>query len=171
MVPLLVPYRNDLDGLIASAAAQTAMTHNHPLVLNTAEFFARVGWHVLDGETPEAAMARAAETPGTDESFQQLIEDGAASRELDTRQAIAGFGQMCEAEAALPATVHLIAKYEDDLKTALVENVMAGGDSSARGIFVGMVLGARNGEDAVPRQWLDGLNRLAHIKTLLERLE
>ena len=56
------------------------------------------------------------------------------------------FGQMCGIAAALPGALHLVLKYPDDLRTALVENVMAGGDSAARGMVVGMMLGAPSGD-------------------------
>ena len=39
--------------------------------------------------------------------------------------------------------IHLICKYEDNLQEGLIENAMAGGDSAARGLVIGAVLGAR----------------------------
>jgi len=78
---------------------------------------------------------------------------------------------MCSVETALPGTIHLITKYEKDLKEALVENVMAGGDSSSRGMFVGMVLGAYSGIDALPIDWLNTLNARDRIDELLAALD
>ncbi|MGA2940205.1 MAG: ADP-ribosylglycohydrolase family protein, partial [Syntrophobacteraceae bacterium] len=43
-----------------------------------------------------------------------------------------------------------------NLREALVENVMAGGDSAARGLVVGMILGAHLGFEAIPSEWLSG---------------
>jgi ADP-ribosylglycohydrolase len=66
--------------------------------------------------------------------------------------------------------VHLIGKYEGNLRKGIVENVMAGGDSAARGLVVGMILGAHLGFEAIPSEWLSGLKRYQHIVYLLERI-
>ena len=166
IAPLLYRYRDDPDRLVSACREQTAMTHNNPVVLDSAAFFARVGGLVLNGSTPLTAMEQAAGDAGLDASLRELIDAGVASREGDTRKTIADFGQMCEADAAIPATVHLIARYETDFKTALVENVMAGGDSSARGMLAGMVLGAYHGLSAIPKDWLTGLNQYDRITKL-----
>lgn len=78
---------------------------------------------------------------------------------------------MCEIEAAFPCVIHLIAKYEDNLKAALVENVMAGGDSAGRGLTVGMVLGAHLGLAAIPSEWLSGLKAYRQILGFLEQID
>ena len=115
-------------------------------------------------------MQKAAAEAYEDAPVGQWVEQGLASSGGETRKTIIDFGQECETEAAFPATVHLIAKYEDDLKEALVENVMAGGDSSARGMLAGMVLAARLGPDAIPADWLADLKARAHIEDLLRVL-
>jgi len=53
--------------------------------------------------------------------------------------------------------IHLIAKYENNLQDALIENVMTEGDSAGRGLLVGMILGAHppwHGRD--PSRMADG---------------
>lgn len=167
IAPLLHHYLDNPDQLVAASKAQTAMTHNHPLVVASAAFFARVGWQVLNGATPVVAIEKEAATYADNDPIRRMVEEGLNSRDKDTRTAISEFGQMCEIDAAQPATIHLIAKYEDNLKEALVENVMAGGDSSARGLLTGMVLGARHGIDAIPADWLSGLTRHRRIMELL----
>jgi ADP-ribosylglycohydrolase len=78
---------------------------------------------------------------------------------------------MCEVEAAFPSVIHLIAKYENNLKEALVENVMAGGDSAGRGLLVGMVLGAHLGMDAIPQEWLTDLKAYSEVMELLDKMD
>ena len=46
-----------------SVRSQTALTHNNPAVIESAEFFAGVTWRVIHGETPIAAI-------------KQVVDDG-----------------------------------------------------------------------------------------------
>ncbi len=164
-------YGHDAEAFTRTAVAQARMTHNHPHVLASAGFFARVTAAVLAGSSPVDALQKAAGEAYEDAPVGQWVEQGLASSGGDTRKTIIEFGQECETEAAFPATVHLIAKYEDDLREALVQNVMAGGDSSARGMLAGMVLAARLGPDAIPADWLADLKARARIEELLSKIQ
>ena len=95
--------------------------------------------------------------------IQQMVKAGLESRSENTRETIVKFGQMCSVQAALPSTIHLIVKYEDNLKEALIENIMAGGDSSARGMLAGFILGCYQGLETIPKQWLDDMTAYEKI--------
>merc|ERR1711871_471340 len=45
-------------------------------------------------------------------------------------------------------------------------NANIGGDSAARGIVIGMLLGAVHGQDAIPKQWLETLNSFEEVQEL-----
>lgn len=169
--PLVYLYRQDLERLVRSSRAQTAMTHNHVHVIESAEFFARVAWQVLRKTPPSKALTLVLEQHFHREPYETWTSEGVESAAMNTRQAISMFGQMCEVSAAFPAVVHLIVKYGDDLKEALVENVMAGGDSAARGLLAGMVLGAYAGMDAIPQDWLYSLTKRQAIFRLLAGID
>ena len=171
IVSLVYVYRNNLPELITSAKSQTAFTHNHPQVINCAAFFATVAYQILAGTAPIAAIEQAQKDAFDSEPMKEWIQMGLESAEADSRQAILDLGQMCEIPAAFPGVVHLIAKYENDLKTALVENVMAGGDSAGRGLLVGLVLGAHLGMDAIPSQWLKDMKAYPKIIDMLARID
>jgi ADP-ribosylglycohydrolase len=47
---------------------------------------------------------------------------------------------------------------------------MAGGDSAARGMAIGMLLGAHLGEAAIPAPWLAEMERAEEIRRLLAEL-
>ncbi|MGD8335014.1 MAG: ADP-ribosylglycohydrolase family protein [Desulfobacterales bacterium] len=168
---LVYVYHNDPQALLASAKAQTAFTHNHPDVLESAAFFAAITAQILAGATPRAAIEQAQKDGDHSDRLSEWIEMGLASTEQDSRQTILDFGQMCETPAAFPGVIHLIVKYEDDLKAALVENGMAGGDSAGRGMLVGQVLGAHLGMDAIPPHWMDELKARRKIFELLLKID
>ena len=102
-------------------------------------------------------------------SLWHWVRDGIESKDVESVSAIARFGQSCHVDDAFAGAVHLIAKYENNLEEALVQAVMAGGDSAGRGMVVGMVLGAHLGEQGLPAQWVSGLQRRREILDLLDK--
>ena len=164
-------YRNDLQELIASARAQTAFTHNNSPVIKSAVFFATIAHQILKGTAPLAAIKQAQKDEFYPEPLREWIQMGLENADRDSRQVILDFGQMCEVPAAFPGVIHLIAKYENDLKAALVENVMAGGDSAGRGLLVGLVLGAHLGMAAIPPEWLNDMKAYQRIVDMLARID
>ncbi len=171
IAPILYAHSHDLESAILAAKHQTALSHNNPSVLAATDFFVRLIIRALMGEKPSAVIHDLIEHQFKGTDLAESVSMGLASQGKDTRTVIAEFGQMCSVEAALPGTVHLIASYETNFKKALVENVMAGGDSAARGMFVGMILGAYLGIDVVPEDWLATLNARERIEELLAMLD
>ncbi len=158
---------NDAIGFSNAARAQASMTHNHPSVTESAAFFADVISGVLKGQRPTTAIQAVLSERFDREPFTGWVGRGLQSAEENTRQAIRSFGQMCDAEAGFPGVVHLVAKYEDRFEVGLVENTMAGGDSSARGILFGAVVGAHLGMSAIPNHWLSELEAKERIRSLI----
>ncbi len=168
IAPVIYFYRNNLEALVKAARLQTAMTHNTPATIESSEFFARVGWMVLDGAGPVEAIKKASKSWAGDPVITDWVETGLKSIKTDSIQAIAGFGQSCHTPEAFSGVIHLIARYENDLKEALIQAVMAGGDSAARGMLVGTVLGASLGPESLPENWLAELVKREEIERLLD---
>ena len=143
IAPIVYACRDDLEAAVEAARSQTALTHRAEPVVRAAEFLTRVTHRVLSGAAPAEAVAAVREEGFHRGDFGMWIDDGLSSESRDTRSAIAAFGQHCAVMAALPSVIHLVVRYPEDLKTALIENVMAGGDSAARGMAAAMILGAR----------------------------
>jgi ADP-ribosylglycohydrolase len=171
MAPLAYACRTSGDEMENNARIQTAMTHNHILVIDSAAFFAAVVFRILRGESPVAAIEAATALQFNREPFQAWVKNGLESRDSDTTAALKRFGQMCDVNAAFPGVIHLVARYEDNLREALIENVMAGGDSAARGMITGMLLGAFHGIAAIPESWLTELAAREKIMTLLSEID
>ncbi len=169
--PLVYRLRNDEERLVAAAKEQTAMTHNQSAVIESAVFFARLTSRVLNGGSPSTVMQELKTEGFLSASLLNWVDQGLESKKRGTRQVVSDFGQACATPAAFPSVIHLIVKYENDLKEALIENVMAGGDSAARGMLVGMVLGAHLGMESIPQDWLSSLKSLKQIKAYLSVID
>lgn len=170
IAPLVYRYRNDLDTLLQAARQQTAMTHAGPGTKDGTVFIARCAFAVLHGATAKEAIVAELEQGVGDIDLDLRLRKAVDSVGRDSLAVIKEFGQMCAINAALPAAVHLILRYETDLRQALIENVMAGGDSAARGLVVGMILGAAGGSAAIPPEWLADLAALPQIQNCLSRI-
>lgn len=170
IAPLVSRYHDDEEMLVTAARKQTAMTHNDHSVIDAAEFFARVTCHVLQGTRPSEAVARIARERFSGSVLEEWTVKGMASSRGDTVATIKTYGQSCHIPDAFPGVIHLLSRYEDNLKEALVQCVMAGGDSAGRGMLVGMVLGAYLGMDAIPPEWIAGLKKGREIEMLIDRI-
>lgn len=165
--PLLAAYHSDVDALTAAARSQTKMTHNSPLVLDAAEFFARVAHAAVNGTKLEDAISKALSADYS-APISDWLKDSREATPLDVTAAIAKFGQSCGVEGAFRGTMQILLKYPDDPEEALVQNVMAGGDSAARGMLLGTLYGAAGGQTAIPDRWTDDINASADISRLLD---
>jgi ADP-ribosylglycohydrolase len=139
-------------------------------VVDSAELFARALARVLDGQAPLAALQAVQRTHFDRPPFDRWMADGIASAAEPTRRTIQRWGQGCDVGAGFPGVIHLVAAHPEDFQGALVANVMAGGDSAARGLLVGTLLGAGCGAENIPAHWRAGLKRNARIQALLDRL-
>jgi ADP-ribosylglycohydrolase len=170
IAPLILCYPNDLDKLVETARVQTRMTHRDPLTVRCAEFFARVAWKSLRGTPPATASTEVTEEIFPDTIIAEWVGEGLDSITVDSVSAIGSFGQSCHTSAAFPGVIHLIAKYENDLREGLIQAVMAGGDNAARGMAVGMILGAYLGEEHLPEEWVTELKKGEEIDSLLQQI-
>jgi hypothetical protein len=84
-------------------------------------------------------------------------------------------GKASKVDVALPASLYLILKYGKDGRpggflAAARANVMVGGDSGARAMAIGMVLGAVEGVQAIPFRLQNELEKWAVCERDLVRL-
>jgi ADP-ribosylglycohydrolase len=155
IAPLLVALDGaDDDTVVAAAVAQTRLTHQDPGLLDTAAFITRAVRAVLSGRTVAEAMSDAAAAPYTTLPAGDYLQAARAASGRGAIEMVQRLGPACAVTGALPATMALALTYADDVETALIENAMAGGDSAARGLVLGMLLGAVEGA-TLPQRWLD----------------
>jgi len=81
-------------------------------------------------------------------------------------------GKASPTEGALPSALYFSLKYKDNIEAGLIANANCGGDSAARGIVIGMLLGAQTHPVHLPstHRWMTGHNMMKKVETLMEKL-
>lgn len=169
IAPLFAAH-GDIVPLVAAARAQTALTHGDARVIDAAEFFARATFAIGEGAEIAEAFEESAFFPYSAlPASDWLMAARHASSDLTEHATALGLG--CGIEGAFPITLALALCHEDDPVAALSANAMLGGDSAARGLLLGLLMGARHGVEAFPAGWTDRLKAGEAIHRALERLE
>ncbi len=138
---------------LANVKTLVAFTHNDPTVLSVAKLFSSVLFDVANGGTIDDALTKVQ----ADESIKDRFESGLSSKSKNTFESIKNFGASCSVEGAFEGTVHLLAKF-NNYKEAMITNAKCGGDSAARAMIVGMIMGAAGYE--LPSSWVKDTNYL-----------
>ncbi|MEP4077111.1 ADP-ribosylglycohydrolase family protein [Haloferula sp.] len=148
-----------LDGaeLIQAARAQTALTHGDPQVIDAAEFYSRAALDICGGANIDEAFDQAASHPYDGLPAIDWLAEARQAAEGDLTQAARQIGLACNVRQAFPLSLAVALKHQNDPVTALTTNALLGGDSAARGMPLGLLLGAKHGLSAYPDSWRDEL--------------
>lgn len=148
-----------LEEMMNASRTQTRLTHCNALADDVAAFLARLVFLLGKGNPlPGALQVALAASSAKVQSLVRQAETPAVAN-LSTGDAVDALGQSCSLTEALPASILILRRHGRSFEEALVENVMAGGDSAARGILIGGVLGLVHGVDGIPAAWRSGLRR------------
>lgn len=170
IAPLIYCYRSDLEGLLAAVKSQTALTHRGPGAADAAIFLAHSCYAILHGASRRDAFEQALDLSIKDIDLNLRLRNCLDLPDDDIRRTVKNFGQMCSVAAALPGAIYTVLHTGDNLQEALIETVLAGGDSAARGMVVGMILGAELGIEKIPSRWLNALADYKEIDSILNQL-
>lgn len=160
-------------------AASAAITHGHPGGYLPAGFLAALIARILEPEearatiTPSlddtvAAMLAGPEGARLDPDTNRLVRQAIAlvSRGTSPEEAFRTLGEGWTGDEALAIALFCALRYPDSLEQAVVAAVNHSGDSDSTGSITGAILGAYLGEEAIPRQWLQDLERRAELEQL-----
>ncbi len=152
IAPLLYVSKDE-EAFVKNAKAFVKLSHNDAKVLEVATFFARLLFKVANSKETriEKTMLDLKDTFSL--YVLKSVENGIASKDKDTFEAIREFGPACGIDDGFSGIVHLLCKYPDDLKNLLIQNAKAGGDSASRAMVATMIIVAHSSSDAIPKDW------------------
>ncbi len=163
--PILKKYEHQPNLAKLYAIAFTKATHDHPLPVSLASYFTDVVYAVSNGMSIDEALHQYIDFMPMD--IVELFVLAKESLDLEPVEAIKKLGQACPAEMAFPSVIYLLLKYKSNLVAMQQANVLAGGDSAARGMLVGMVVGASG---IIVESALETLNVKNEVLSLIDVL-
>jgi ADP-ribosylglycohydrolase len=152
IAPLLFVSKTKED-FLAQTEMFVSLTHNSPVVLKAAEFFASVLFDVALGADIKDTLKHTAVDPRLARSHGAAVN----SKGQESFSTIRTFGPACGVEGGFEGTIHVLISY-DDYKSAMISNAKAGGDNAARGMIIGMIMGGANKE--IPQTWKNSVKNL-----------
>ncbi|HET9496478.1 MAG TPA: ADP-ribosylglycohydrolase family protein [Chloroflexia bacterium] len=150
-----------------------AITHGHPSGYLTAGFLAEMIAHVVRGRDLRQAIDLSTRVligyDGHEETLGKIVQ----ARELaagstGVEQAIAELGGGWVGEEALAIGLYCALKYPGDWRKAVLAAVNHSGDSDSTGCICGAILGASLGLNAIPGEWVRGIENGAGIMRIAD---
>lgn len=152
------------DNYKKDAIERTKATHDSKIVISIVSFIVDLLEMIEEGNGIEESVA--AVKKKSPDSLVKLINQAESAVNEEPIKTIKDFGQMCNGKNAFLSSIYLILKYKDDFQKALLTNVQAGGDSAARGIMIGTILGAHHGIEVLPNEWKKDMKYFKKIDSI-----
>lgn len=156
---------------LSAALDQSRLTHNSPESLLATELFARTIQSLLAGKDnclTELVLQAAGQMRGAGrnmDAFDRYLNQSSSMIGHSAAEIASELGQSCHARHAIPVILAILMSL-DDYRQAMQLNARIGGDSAARGLIIGAILGARNVLQDLPPEWLGILRRKPVINAL-----
>lgn len=158
LAPLLIN-ASSKESFLTSVKEFVEITHNSKLAKTASKFFAELLWETLENQNITKNIQTLKEKYPT---LQAWIDAGVNSKENDTFTTIREFGPACGIDGGFAGVIHLLS-LEDDFKTVMQKNAKAGGDNSARGMVVAMILGAQKNYTPCEK-WINDIKEIDAIR-------
>ena len=162
IVPLLL-CSNSKKQFLENVTAFVSITHNSSLALNASAFFAELLWDVKGGGNISTLINH---LKPKYEEFSIWIDEAIAKKDGNSFDIIREFGPACGIDGGFAGVIYLLLQ-EKDFKSVMIENAKAGGDSSARGMLVAMIMGM-NKEIKIPTEWTQVMTKYKEMDGYLE---
>ncbi|CAA6824235.1 MAG: ADP-ribosylglycohydrolase [uncultured Sulfurovum sp.] len=147
---------SNMDDIVDFVKFHTCLTHMSKEMLDASKYIVEITLAMLYDLDLESTLKERAKFYG--EVVEAEVKKAFELRDMPTNEAINTLGASCGMQGALASTIHLLLNYHDDFDALLKVNVLAGGDSSARAMVAGMIVGARYGFEAIKPSWIEEIN-------------
>lgn len=155
-----------MDEMLESVKFHTCLTHMSKEAIDTSKYMAEVTLAMIYNLDVANTLQERAKFYGKEVEAQ--VEKGFELRDKPIKVVLRELGTGSDIEGALALTIYLLLNYHDNFSTLMQENLKAGGDVTARGMLMGMIVGARYGFEAIQPIWIEELVEYKIVKKLID---
>jgi ADP-ribosylglycohydrolase len=154
-----------MDEMLESVKFHNCLTHMNKETIEASKYIAEVTLAMIYNLDVENTLLERAKFYG--EMVEEEVEKALALKDKPSNVAMKTLGTGSNVEGALASTIYLLLNYHNDFETLLEVNLDAGGDSAARAMVAGMVIGARYGFEKIKPEWIEDIEAYEHINRLI----
>ncbi len=153
-----------------SVESAVRTTNNHPDAFAYGPICAKMMQAAILGVglSDVIAAGRAVANSEIDKLFETALDKADQPNTAVTKH----FGMACDMNYGVPSIVHNLIS-SSDYKTAIRQNIYAGGDNCGRSIVLGAIAGAVygvGGAQGIPQEWIEKLDARDEVETVLSNL-
>lgn len=173
VVPIGLRYFRDRERLLEVARASSVLTHGHPAAVEASAAVSLAVALALEKKPAERIVEALIEECGARSMKLRLrLQQVAELRDVDPAVALGpdGLGEAWVAEEAVASALWCFVRSPNDFRLTVLTAANTQGDSDTIACIAGGLSGAFNGIDAIPRRWVEGIERSAELRALAARL-
>jgi len=153
----------------SAALTQQRLTHHSSLLERHTTELSTLLFHIFHDETPNVEQLACAAASKLGFPAAKVLEKVRRNQSADLDVIGGILSPACYIDQSFPSVLYLVARYHDDIESALIANTNVGGDNCHRGAVLGAVLGASLGVKAIPKRWIDALTAHAELAEEIEQ--
>jgi len=154
-----------MDEMLESIKFHNCLTHMTKETIDASKYIAEVTLAMIYNLDVENTLIERAKFYGTE--VESEVEKALALQDKPVNVALSSLGTGSNVHGALASTIYLLLNYHDDFERLLEVNLEAGGESSARAMVAGMVVGARYGFEKIRPAWIEDLEAYERLNALI----
>ncbi|MEM0083619.1 MAG: ADP-ribosylglycohydrolase family protein [Candidatus Nezhaarchaeales archaeon] len=174
VAPIALLYHDDVDKLREVAYKSAEITHAHELGMEGAAVQAyaiALALKINDGEfNPEDYLRDVACFTKSGVFRDKLFRAIKLLDEDDKLVIIRELGNGIESFNSVPTAIYCFAKNHDSYLKSILYAVSLGGDADTIASMTGAIAGAFHGEEGLPEEWVEKLEKADYIKSLAREL-
>jgi ADP-ribosylglycohydrolase len=165
-------FASDLDRSATWAAEHSRLTHGDPIALAACAAMAVGVARLVRGEGDEVVVDAMVEAAGRHNAKTAAMMERAVmeARNGVTPDVTLARLRAWAAHEAIAAGLYLLVRHGADTRLGILEGANTLGDSDSIATIAGALLGARNGVESIPGEWVRDLERSVELGRLADRV-